>query len=63
MKRLLLAIVFAAMTLHAQVDSLDGLWQGYDGECVASGAGRSLDKRDLHAYRDGELLSAELHRA
>ena len=32
MKRLLLPMVFGAMALHAQVDSLEGLWQGYDGE-------------------------------
>jgi hypothetical protein len=31
-KRLLLAVILGAMTLYAQVDSLEGLWQGYDGE-------------------------------
>jgi uncharacterized damage-inducible protein DinB len=34
MKALLLAAVLGAMTLHAQVDPLEGLWQGYDGEWV-----------------------------
>jgi uncharacterized damage-inducible protein DinB len=34
MKTLLLAAVLGAMTLHAQVDPLEGLWQGYDGEWV-----------------------------
>ncbi|MGA8029597.1 MAG: DinB family protein [Bryobacteraceae bacterium] len=33
MKMLLLAMVLG-MTLHAQVDPLEGLWQGYDGEWV-----------------------------
>ena len=32
MKTLLLAMVLGALTLHAQVDPLEGLWQGYDGE-------------------------------
>jgi uncharacterized damage-inducible protein DinB len=33
MKTLLLAIVIlGGMSLHAQVDPLEGLWQGYDGE-------------------------------
>lgn len=32
MKTLLLAVLLGALTLHAQVDSLEGLWQGYDGE-------------------------------
>jgi uncharacterized damage-inducible protein DinB len=32
MKTLLLAIVFGALTLHAQGDPMEGLWQGYDGE-------------------------------
>jgi len=32
MKTLLLATVLGAMTLHAQVDPLEGVWQGYDGE-------------------------------
>jgi uncharacterized damage-inducible protein DinB len=32
MKTLLLAAVLGVLTLHAQVDSLAGLWQGYDGE-------------------------------
>ncbi len=32
MKRLLLCIVFIGVTLHAGVDPLQGLWQGYDGE-------------------------------
>jgi uncharacterized damage-inducible protein DinB len=34
MKTLLLTMVFGALTLHAQVDPLEGLWQGYDGEWV-----------------------------
>jgi uncharacterized damage-inducible protein DinB len=34
MKTLLLAVIFGAMTLHAQTDPLEGLWQGYDGEWV-----------------------------
>ncbi len=34
MKMLLLAMAFGAVTLHAQVDPLEGLWQGYDGEWV-----------------------------
>ena len=34
MKTLLLALVFGALTLHAQVDPQEGLWQGYDGEWV-----------------------------
>ena len=32
MKTLLLAAVLGAQALHAQVDSMEGLWQGYDGE-------------------------------
>ncbi len=32
MKTLLLAMVLAHLTLHAQVDPLEGVWQGYDGE-------------------------------
>jgi len=31
-KTLLLAMILAPMTLPAQVDPLEGLWQGYDGE-------------------------------
>ena len=34
MKTLLLAMVFGALTLHAQGDPMEGLWQGYDGEWV-----------------------------
>jgi uncharacterized damage-inducible protein DinB len=34
MKALLLAAVLGTMTMHAQVDPLEGLWQGYDGEWV-----------------------------
>jgi uncharacterized damage-inducible protein DinB len=34
MKTLLLAAVLGTMTMHAQVDPLEGLWQGYDGEWV-----------------------------
>lgn len=34
MKTLLLAMILGAMTLHAQIDPLEGLWQGYDGEWV-----------------------------
>jgi uncharacterized damage-inducible protein DinB len=32
MKALLLAVVFGALTLHAQGDPMEGMWQGYDGE-------------------------------
>jgi uncharacterized damage-inducible protein DinB len=32
MKTLLLALVFGGLALHAQVDPLEGVWQGYDGE-------------------------------
>ena len=32
MKVLLLAVVLGALNMHAQVDPLEGLWQGYDGE-------------------------------
>lgn len=32
MKTLVLALVFGALTLHAQGDPMEGLWQGYDGE-------------------------------
>jgi uncharacterized damage-inducible protein DinB len=32
MKILSLALVLFALTLHAQVDPLEGIWQGYDGE-------------------------------
>ena len=32
MKTFLMTIVFAAVGLHAQVDPLEGVWQGYDGE-------------------------------
>jgi uncharacterized damage-inducible protein DinB len=32
MKTLLLAMVLSGLTLHAQTDPLEGLWQGYDGE-------------------------------
>jgi uncharacterized damage-inducible protein DinB len=32
MKTVLLALFAGALTLHAQVDPLEGLWQGYDGE-------------------------------
>jgi uncharacterized damage-inducible protein DinB len=34
MKSLLISFVFGALCLHAQGDSLEGLWQGYDGEWV-----------------------------
>ena len=34
MKTLLLAMILGTITLHAQVDPLEGLWQGYDGEWV-----------------------------
>jgi uncharacterized damage-inducible protein DinB len=34
MKTLLLAMVFGALTLHAQGDPMEGLWQGYDGEWI-----------------------------
>jgi uncharacterized damage-inducible protein DinB len=34
MKALLLAVVLGGATLSAQVDPLEGLWQGYDGEWV-----------------------------
>ena len=34
MKPLLLGMILGAMTLHAQADPLEGLWQGYDGEWV-----------------------------
>jgi len=32
MKAILMAVVLGAAGLHAQVDTLEGLWQGYDGE-------------------------------
>jgi uncharacterized damage-inducible protein DinB len=32
MKTVLLALVLGTVALHAQVDPLEGLWQGYDGE-------------------------------
>ncbi len=32
MKTLLLVIVLGGMSLHAQVDPLEGVWEGYDGE-------------------------------
>ena len=32
MKTLLLALSLAALLAHAQVDPLEGIWQGYDGE-------------------------------
>lgn len=32
MKTLLLTMILGALSLHAQVDSLEGQWQGYDGE-------------------------------
>jgi uncharacterized damage-inducible protein DinB len=32
MKRLVLCAVLACLALHAKVDPLEGLWQGYDGE-------------------------------
>jgi uncharacterized damage-inducible protein DinB len=32
MNSLLVAMLLAAAALHAQVDPLEGLWQGYDGE-------------------------------
>jgi uncharacterized damage-inducible protein DinB len=32
MKALAVAMLLAASALHAQVDPLEGLWQGYDGE-------------------------------
>jgi len=34
MKTLLPAMLLGALALHAQVDPLEGLWQGYDGEWV-----------------------------
>ena len=34
MKTFLLAAILGTMSLHAQVDPLEGLWQGYDGEWV-----------------------------
>ncbi len=32
MRRFLIAFVLGAMSLQGQMDSLEGLWQGYDGE-------------------------------
>lgn len=32
MKTLLLVIVLGGMSIHAQVDPLEGVWEGYDGE-------------------------------
>jgi hypothetical protein len=32
MRALLLATVLGVRALHGQVDQLEGLWQGYDGE-------------------------------
>src|SRR4051812_29915325 len=32
MKTFLLVVALGALTLHAQVDPFEGLWQGYDGE-------------------------------
>jgi len=32
MKAVLLAIILGGLTLHAQIDPLEGLWQGYAGE-------------------------------
>lgn len=29
---LLLAMIFGALTLPAQTDPMEGVWQGYDGE-------------------------------
>lgn len=34
MKTLLLVMALGAVKLHAQVDPLEGVWQGYDGEWV-----------------------------
>ena len=34
MKTLLLAMILGTMALHAQIDPLEGLWPGYDGEWV-----------------------------
>ena len=34
MKTVFLAMLLGTMTMHAQVDPLEGLWQGYDGEWV-----------------------------
>ena len=34
MKTLVLGMILGAMTLHAQTDPIEGLWQGYDGEWV-----------------------------
>jgi uncharacterized damage-inducible protein DinB len=34
MKTLFMALMLGAMSLHAQSDPLEGLWQGYDGEWV-----------------------------
>jgi len=34
MRTFLLAMVLGAVSLHAQTDPLEGLWQGYDGEWV-----------------------------
>lgn len=32
MKKLLFAVLLSGVALHAQIDPLEGLWQGYDGE-------------------------------
>ena len=32
MRTLILTVFFASLTLHAQTDPIEGLWQGYDGE-------------------------------
>ncbi|HZS53931.1 MAG TPA: DinB family protein [Bryobacteraceae bacterium] len=32
MKKLLLGLILGCLSLHAQTDPLEGLWQGYDGE-------------------------------
>src|SRR6266481_6710804 len=47
-KTLLLAIVLGGLTLHAQVDPFEGLWQGYDGEVLNATASRDCRRSARH---------------
>jgi uncharacterized damage-inducible protein DinB len=43
MKTLLLGMILGAMTLHAQEDLLEGLWQGYDAVKTAHAGLKAAD--------------------
>ena len=45
MKTLFLVTILGTMALHAQVDSLEGLWQGYENGGMFRGSSSGWPKR------------------